>query len=83
MKLSTQQVKEAKNFCKANGIDPKKVNAQLGWGFWEENCNSTFEGYLNHLSTTAKHIDGSVFQKLSDASLKNYREGNYGKKINL
>ena len=47
MTLTKEQMKEARQFCKANGIDPKKINKEIGYGFWMEECNGTLEGYLN------------------------------------
>ena len=49
MTLTPEQVKEARKFCKANGINPKEVSKELGNGFWDDKCNGTFEGYLQYM----------------------------------
>ena len=49
MTLTTEQVKQARKFCKENGINPKEVSKELGHGFWTDQCQGTFEGYLSYL----------------------------------
>lgn len=78
MRLSKEQVKEAKNFCKANGLNTNLVNKDLGNGFWSENCKGTFEGYLENLLNVASKFDGSGMLRTIENSARNCRTGKYG-----
>lgn len=75
MTLSKEQLKEAKRFCKENSIDSTRVKKELGNGFWSEECNSTFEGYLNYL---LNFKSSGVLEQMEKQSTANYRSGRSG-----
>lgn len=62
MKLTKEQIKIAKQFCKDNGLDPKQVAKEMGNGFWLEECKGSLEGYLNYLKTNTN--DGSRLRQI-------------------
>ncbi len=78
MTLTTQQVKIAKTICKENGINEKLVNKELGKGFWEDTCNSSFEGYLTHLTRIDCNELALSMLKTLNQSTARYRAGKSG-----
>lgn len=78
MTLTTQQVKEARKICKANGIYPELVTKEFGNVFWNETCGGTFEGYINYLLKGSKKFDGSITTAAFSQSRNNYRNGHSG-----
>lgn len=76
MILTKEQIKEAKKILKANGLNPALVSKEIGNGFWIEECNSSFEGYVNHLLNSKN--DGSILKAAFEQSTKNYHSGKSG-----
>lgn len=77
MKLSREQLKQARQFCKDNNIDVRFLCNDFTPAYWEENCGGTFEGYLADIMRAA-HSNNPVTQAILDRSLQNYRNGRSG-----
>lgn len=78
MTLTAEQIKIAKNLCKELGLSVKLVNKDLGNGFWSEDCNGTFEGYLTYITEVLAKKEVRMHCPIMEQSTRNYRAGRSG-----